>query len=86
MLPSVGGFAISSDGCFYYDDGRQIANIDNEAGVSYEKLPVSIEHHFTQNFSIRKITLPTDTCNSFITKWIQIFSSPEPKAPGELIV
>ena len=32
--------------------------------MSYENLTVSIEHHFTQNFLIRKITRPTD--NSFI--------------------
>ena len=28
--------------------------------MSYENLTVSIEHHFTQNFLIRKITRPTD--------------------------
>ena len=39
---------------------RKIPIFDGEAGVSYEKLTVSIEHHFTQNFLIRKITRPTD--------------------------
>ena len=37
---------------------RKISILDDVAGVSYEKL--SIEHHFTQNFLIRKITRPTD--------------------------
>ena len=34
--------------------------------MSYRNLTVSIEHHFTQKFLIRKITRPTD--NSFIKK------------------
>ena len=34
--------------------------LDGEAGVSYEKPTVSIEHRFTKKFPIRKIAHPTD--------------------------
>ena len=40
-------------GCWRAD--RKISILDGEAGVSYEKLTISIEQHFTQNFLNRKI-------------------------------
>lgn len=50
---------------------RIILSFDDEAGVSYEKLTISIEHYFTQNFLIRKIRSPYD--NRFIRKEFKVF-------------